>query len=70
MADKNVLSVQCTYPRPQICTMDYAPVCAKRDSEVRCVTAPCQTTEKKTYANACSACANPAVKSYILGKCM
>ena len=69
MADENKLSVHCTDPRPQICTMDYRPVCATQDSGVRCVTTPCQSTEVKTYSNACSACANPAVKSYIPGEC-
>lgn len=65
----NPLTVQCTDPRPQICTMDYTPVCATKDNRVRCVTTPCQSTETKTYSNGCGACANPAVISYIPGEC-
>ena len=66
----NPLTVECTDPRPQICTMDFTPVCATKDNRVRCVTTPCQSTETKTYSNGCSACANPAVMSYIPGECM
>ena len=40
-------AVVCIDPRPQICTMDYTPVCAMRDGG-----------ETATYANACGACMN------------
>lgn len=59
----------CSEPRPQICTMDYTPVCATRDNEIRCVTTPCDSTEAATYANACGACADNRVSSYQPGEC-
>jgi len=62
-------AVQCTEPRPQICTMDYTPVCATRDNGKRCATTPCESTEKATYANACSACADPAVIYHLPAAC-
>jgi hypothetical protein len=62
-------AVQCTEPRPQICTMDYTPVCATRDNGTRCATTPCESTETATYANACSACADPAVMYHLPAAC-
>jgi len=59
----------CPEPRPQMCTRDYRPVCATRDTGVRCVTTPCPSTEEKTYGNACSACADQDVISYRNGAC-
>ena len=59
----------CPEPRPQMCTRDYRPVCATRDTGVRCVTNPCPSTEEKTYGNACSACADHNVISYRNGAC-
>ncbi|MDH3633112.1 MAG: hypothetical protein OES20_00255 [Gammaproteobacteria bacterium] len=49
----------CVDPRPQICTMDYTPVCAELRSG-----------ELKTYSNACSACADAYVVSYRLDPCV
>ena len=48
----------CMEPRPQVCTMDYRPVCASL-----------ATGERKTYANACGACADSAVVSWHEGEC-
>ncbi|MEN8136718.1 MAG: hypothetical protein ABFS18_14475 [Thermodesulfobacteriota bacterium] len=62
-------SVACLEPRPQICTHDYNPVCATRDTGIRCVTTPCPTTENKTYSNGCSACSDKNVISYRPGRC-
>lgn len=59
----------CPEQRPQMCTMDYRPVCASRDTGVRCVTAPCPSTEQKTYSNACSACTDVKVIGYIPDEC-
>ena len=59
----------CTEPRPEICTFEYLPVCASRDTGVRCVKAPCPATEWKTYGNACSACADAKVSGYVKGAC-
>lgn len=70
MENKPVASVtQCIDPRSTICTMDYQPVCATRDTGVRCITTPCPSTETAIYSNGCGACADPKVLSYISGKC-
>jgi len=61
--------VECTEPRPQVCTREYRPVCARRDTGVRCFTTPCPATELKTYGNACSACGDPKVYGYVPGAC-
>jgi len=63
------VAVQCTDPRPELCTLDYRPVCATRDTGVRCVTTPCDSTELATYSNACAACADPRVVSSTQGAC-
>ena len=48
----------CQDPRPQVCTMDYRPVCGTlQDGSV------------KTYANGCGACADNGVVSWIDGAC-
>jgi hypothetical protein len=60
---------KCTNPRPEMCTMDYRPVCATKDTGVRCVTEPCDSTEMVTYSNGCSACSDPAVLSYVPDEC-
>jgi hypothetical protein len=59
----------CATPRPDVCTMEYAPVCATRDTGIRCITAPCPSSETKTYSNACSACTDPKVSQYVKGAC-
>ncbi len=59
----------CPEERPQICTRDYRPVCATKDTGVRCVTTPCPSTEQKTYSNACSACADSKVIGHIPEAC-
>ena len=61
--------IKCKDPRPQICTREYIPVCAIKNTGVECVTAPCPTTEEKTYATGCTACADPKVIKYKQGKC-
>ncbi len=62
-------AVQSSDPRPQICTMDYTPVCATRDTGIRCVTTPCASTETATYANGCGACADAAVFYHVPDAC-
>jgi hypothetical protein len=48
----------CEEPRPQVCTMDYRPVCANLvDGGL------------KTYSNGCSACGDVAVSSWTEGAC-
>jgi hypothetical protein len=61
--------IQCRSPRPEICTLNYLPVCAERDTNIRCIKAPCPATEYKTYSNACSACSDPKVLGYKLDSC-
>lgn len=60
---------QCQNPRPQMCTMDYNPVCAVKDIGIRCITTPCDSTALVTYANGCSACADERVLGYQDGAC-
>ncbi|MEE9304435.1 MAG: hypothetical protein V3U84_11735 [Thiotrichaceae bacterium] len=64
-----VKSIECKDPRKQACTKEYRPVCAVKDTGVRCVTTPCPSTEKVTYANKCTACADAKVYSYVVGAC-
>ncbi|EED30642.1 hypothetical protein NOR53_24 [gamma proteobacterium NOR5-3] len=48
----------CEGPRPQVCTMIFAPVCASRaDGKL------------ETYASGCNACADDQVSSYRNGAC-
>ncbi len=49
--------------------MDYTPVCATRESGIRCVSTPCKSTVKATYANACGACSDPRVQYHQPGAC-
>lgn len=53
--------VQCPEKRPEMCTHQFKPVCAEVDNGVRCVTTPCNSTDKKDYGNACAACADAKV---------
>lgn len=59
----------CSEQRSPICTREYLPVCATRDTGVRCITAPCPSSEEKTYGNACSACADEKVLGHRPGAC-
>ena len=52
------LIVQCSAERPQVCTMEYDPVCAELVSGGR-----------KTYSSPCNACADDAVAGYLRGAC-
>ena len=64
-----VAAIQCESPRSQLCTREYRPVCASRDIGVRCVTVPCPSSETVTKSNACTACADEKVSSYVEGVC-
>ena len=61
--------VACTEPRPEVCTQIYAPVCATRDTGVRCITTPCPSSEQVTKSSACNACSDPKVMSWVKGEC-
>jgi hypothetical protein len=50
--------ILCEDPRPEFCTREYAPVCAKLiDGSL------------KTYSNGCSACSDKKVIGYKPGQC-
>ncbi len=48
----------CPEPRSQVCTMEYAPVCAFVGKD-----------QRKQYSNACTACGDTMVTAYISGPC-
>jgi len=51
----------CKDPRPEICTMDYTPVCG-----LQLVSG---TEQWKTYSNACTACSDSTVVGYKKDAC-
>jgi hypothetical protein len=67
--DDPPVMVMCTDPRPEMCTQQYDPVCATRDTGIRCVTTPCPSSELKTMGNACTACSDPNVSGWVKGEC-
>ena len=50
--------VACESPRPEICTLEYDPVCGILGNQ-----------QRQEYPNACGACADTAVTGYIPGAC-
>jgi hypothetical protein len=50
--------IPCTDPRPELCTMQYAPACASLAAG-----------GFRTYASSCNACADSAVAGYQNGPC-
>ena len=55
---KAAAQVDCSNPRPMVCTMEYRPVCASL-----------LAGGEKTYASGCNACADIAVSGYLLQAC-
>jgi hypothetical protein len=55
---------ECTEPRHPMCTREYRPVCGHR-----CPAPPCAEDERRTFGNACTACADPEVSAYARGSC-
>jgi len=53
-----VAQVDCSSPRPMVCTMEYRPVCASL-----------LAGGEKTYASGCNACADIAVSGYLPQAC-
>ena len=51
-------SHQCPEVRPEMCTMDYNPVCGRSSDG-----------SSRTYSNDCNACSDLKVISYSLGEC-
>jgi len=50
--------LMCLELRPQMCTMEYMPVCGSKID-----------ASTKTYGNACGACADIEVSGYVVGAC-
>ena len=48
----------CKDPRPQMCTMDYQPVCASL-----------KDGSQQTFSNGCTACGDATVESWETGQC-
>ena len=57
-ASKAASRIVCQDPRPQICTMDYSPVCGELTDG-----------GSKTFSNGCGACAVSNVDGYTPGEC-
>ena len=51
------------------CDARYDPVCARWDTGIRCVQAPCPASESRLYTNACHACADERVQGFQDGEC-
>lgn len=68
-AAKPAAGETCKNPRTRHCPDTKAPVCATRDTGIRCVTTPCDSTELRTYDNGCMACLDPNVASFVAGAC-
>jgi hypothetical protein len=60
---------QCEEKRPTMCTKEYRPVCAEIDNGIRCVKAPCPSTNKRNFGNACEACAETKTVGYWPAAC-
>lgn len=60
--------IECTAEQrnAEFCTMNYSPVCGT-NPYLRCIRAPCLNT--RTFSNACEACKNPLIFSYVEGPC-
>jgi len=54
----NIEQTNCIEPRPEMCTMDYQPVCGFDKDH-----------NSKTYSNRCVACSNERVVYTIKGEC-
>lgn len=57
------LDVQCQDPRPEVCTFEYQPVCALRESDQSA------GREWETYSNGCTACSDVTVIGYKAEPC-
>ena len=61
---------ECPKERGGFCIELYDPVCAVRDTGIRCIKAPCPATERVTFANSCKACSDVKVYGYEPGICI
>lgn len=46
------------------CTKEMKPVCGEVDTGIRCIRAPCPSSAKQTFSNACLACVEPKTTGY------
>ena len=60
---------ECPKERGDFCIELYDPVCAVRDTGIRCIKAPCPATENVTFANSCKACSDVKVYGYQSAAC-
>lgn len=67
LADEGKKTI-CPDPRPEVCTMEFDPVCAARD-RVECANPPCDEAQLVTYSNGCLACTDEKVYLYWPGEC-
>jgi hypothetical protein len=51
-------AIPCTEPRPLVCTMEFLPTCAVLSAG-----------GLKEFASPCTACADTAASSYVIGAC-
>jgi hypothetical protein len=51
------------------CTKEMKPVCGQVDTGIRCIKAPCPSSEPRTFSNACMACLDPKVTGYFARSC-
>ncbi len=59
----------CPAQRSEFCPSVHKPVCAQRDTGIRCVRAPCPSEAPSTFSNACTACRDPKVHGFTDGAC-
>lgn len=59
----------CREVRDDPCDARYDPVCARWDTGIRCVRAPCPSVEERLYTNACLACQDDQVVGFERGEC-
>lgn len=57
-AQADIALISCTEPRPELCTMEYAPACATL-----------KAGGEREYASGCSACSDDVVAGYRPGPC-
>jgi hypothetical protein len=57
--DNENLDTMCSEPRPEVCTLDYNPVCGYKSDGT-----------SKTYSNGCSACSEKEVIGYKNEECL
>ena len=60
---------ECPSSEAEPCDARYRPVCARWDTGIRCVRAPCPSIESRLYTNSCFACRDEQVRGFEAGEC-